>query len=1323
MLLLICIAVTRGFAQKVPNATPAIRYVTSAEYFFENDPGVGKGIAINFAAADTVHFTFNISTANLSPGFHILQMRVRDTTGIWGLSEKRLFYNGADSTTNTTNIVAAEYFIDADPGPGKGIATSIGTTGAVVNFTALIPTNLSPGFHLLAIRAMDANGKWGFLETRNFYLTPPPEANLPQITAAEYFYDSDPGVGSATALTVVAGDIITPTFMIPVPAAMSSGNHWLAIRVRDQAGHWSLFEKDTVTVGGTAGSISCPHDTTVTAAAGQCTATVNNIDPLVTPLGSSFTYTLSGATSGNGNGTASGHVFNSGVTTVTYALNNSPSTSCSFKVTVNANVVPSVSISASSTAICPGQSVTFMATPVNGGTPIYQWKLNGSNVGSNSATYQNSSLSNNDVVTVAMTSSIGCASPVTVTSNSVTMSVGNQVTPSVTIAASAADVCSGTPVTFTATAAGGGATPSYQWKLNGSNVGTNSSTYQSSALQDGNSVSVVMMSSLGCANPTTATSNTIVVGVTAPSTPSVSISASATSICPGAPVTFTALEINGGNPSYQWKLNGSNVGTNSSTYQSSTLGNGDSVQVIMTSSVTCVTKSTASSNTIKITVGQNATASVNVTASETTICSGTDVTFTATPTNGGNAPSYQWKLNGNNVGTNSAVYLNPTLQNGDSVRVVMTSSLGCVSQPTVSSNKISMAVGQTVTPSVMITASSTNICPGSLVTFTAAPTNGGNPNYQWRINGNSVGNDSPTYQSSSLQNGDSVVVYMSSSLACATQQLVLSNTIFISVSQSVVPSVSIAASATSICTGQQVTFIATPGNGGNNPVYEWTLNGNAVGTSSSAYQNSSLNNGDVVRVAMQSSLGCASQAPVYSNSITMSVGSSVTPTVSITTPSTSICSGNQVTFTATPTNGGPTPTYQWKLNGNNVGSNSASYQNSSPGDGDIVRVEMSSSLGCASPQIATSNADTVHVTASIPPSVTISATGTSVCAGTSVTFTATPTNGGNAHFEWILNGNEVGTNSNTYQNASLQNGDSVAVYLTSSLACANPKGAKSNTIAITVAALSTYYADVDRDGYGNPASTVQACDAPIGYVSNNGDCDDSNAAIRPGAAEVCGNGIDDNCNGLMDENCDTSITLPALLLRTYPVKEGNGGLTTLNVDVTLDKPASLPVSVHWATSNEDAVAGIDYVAASGTLNIPGGSTSGTIQLKVIGDMLREGNERFDVNFSNAVNVVLPSDPQSRVMIIDDDHGKINNTSLTIPTVARRNQVWTIPEIGLYQNEVVLMDTQGQVVSQVVNYQNNRQIPNVAVGLYFYRIRVVDGQGQVRYYSGRLMIAE
>lgn len=1054
VLLPILVALATGFAQ-TPNVTPAVRYVTRAEYFFDADPGVGNGISItNFTAADTVRFSANISTSKLPPGFHILQMRVCDTSGIWGLAEKRFLYIESDTTANTANIIAAEYFIDTDPGPGKGIPVSVGTPGAVVNFPALIPTNLSPGFHLVGIRSMDANGKWGFSETRNFYLTPPAQANLPQITGAEYFYDTDPGVGNGTGLTLTAGDIITQPFMIPVPPAMSAGDHFLAIRVKDQAGHWSLFERDTLTVGGTAASVTCPHDTTVMALAGQCTAIVNNIDPIVSPSGSVFTYTLSGATTGSGTGTASGQIFNAGTTTVTYALSSSPSTNCSFTVTVNTNVVPSVSISATSTTICSGQSVTFTATPVNGGTPAYQWKVNGNNIGSNSATYQSSSLLNNDIVTVQMISSIGCANPQTVTSNADTIHVTASVTPSVSI-----------------------------------------------------------------------------------STPS------------------------------------------------------------------------------------------------TTICSGQSATFTATPVNGG-TPTYQWKLNGNNVGSNSATYQNSSWSNNDIVNVQMTSSISCANPQTVTSDTDTMHVSSSVTPSVTITTESTTICSGQLVTFTAAPVNGGN-----------------------------------------------------------------------------------------SPVYEWTLNNNAVGTDTNIYQTSNLQNGDVVRVTMSSSLGCASPQVVYSNSLTMNVGTAATPSVSIATGSTSVCSGASVTFTVTSTNGGDNPTYQWKLNGSNVGTNSASFQSSSLANGDIVKVDMTSSLGCANPTTVTSNTDTMHITSSVIPSVTIDATATTICAGTPVTFTAMPTNGGDAHYEWVLNGNEVGTNSATYQDSTLNNGDSIAVYMTSSLTCANPKTVKASVIAMNVAPLSTYYADVDGDGYGNRASTVHACSTPSGYVTDSTDCDDTNATVHPGAVEICGNGIDDNCNGLVDENCDTTLTLPVLTVRTYPVKEGNIGLTILNMEVMLDKPATLPVSIDWATSDDDATSGLDYVAASGTLFIPVGSSSGSIQVKIIGDLTKESNERFYIVFSNPVNVVLPTDPRSRIMIIDDDKGKINTTLLTIPSVARRNQVWTIPQIGMYQNDVMLMDVQGQVVSRFVNYQNNRPIGNVAVGLYFYRIRTVDGQGQVQHYSGRLMITE
>jgi parallel beta-helix repeat protein len=63
---------------------------------------------------------------------------------------------------------------------------------------------------------------------------------------------------------------------------------------------------------------------------------------------------------------------------------------------------------------------------------------------------------------------------------------------------------------------------------------------------------------------------------------------------------------------------------------------------------------------------------------------------------------------------------------------------------------------------------------------------------------------------------------------------------------------------------------------------------------------------------------------------------------------------------------------------------------------------------------------------------------------------------------------------------------------------------------------TTFYRDADGDGYGNAAVTIQACAAPAGYVANSTDCNDANGSVHPGAAEVC-NGVDDNCNGGVDE--------------------------------------------------------------------------------------------------------------------------------------------------------------------------------------------------------------
>jgi hypothetical protein len=177
---------------------------------------------------------------------------------------------------------------------------------------------------------------------------------------------------------------------------------------------------------------------------------------------------------------------------------------------VNTSIPVSVSIGATATTVCSGTSVTYTATPTNGGTTAaYQWKINGTNVGTNSATYSYTPL-NNDEISCVLTSSETCASGSPATSNSVTMTVNTALPVSINIAASSNPVCAGTSVTYTATPTNGGTTPAYQWKVNGSNVGTNSATYSYTPLNN-DEISCVLTSSETCATGSPATSNSITV--------------------------------------------------------------------------------------------------------------------------------------------------------------------------------------------------------------------------------------------------------------------------------------------------------------------------------------------------------------------------------------------------------------------------------------------------------------------------------------------------------------------------------------------------------------------------------------------------------------------------------------------------------------------------------------------------------------------------------------------------------------------------------------------------------------------------------------------
>jgi len=450
---------------------------------------------------------------------------------------------------------------------------------------------------------------------------------------------------------------------------------------------------------------------------------------------------------------------------------------------------------------------------------------------------------------------------------------------------------------------------------------------------------------------------------------------------------------------------------------------------------------------VTVTVLPGSPVSVSIIASANPVCTGTSVTFTATPTNPGTSPIYQWKVNGSNAGGNSPTYTYNPL-NGDNIVCILTSNASCASGNPATSNNIIMSVTGSLPVSVNIVASENPVCSGTSVIFTATPLNPGTaPTYQWKVNGANAGGNSPTYSYMPV-NGDDIICILTSDASCASGNPATSNNIIISVTGAIPVAVSIAASENPVCTGTSVTFTATPTNPGSAPVYQWKVNGINVGGNSPAYSYIPLN-GDNVTCVLTSNSSCASGNPATSNTIVMSVNSSITVSVDIAASENPVCAETSVTFTATPVNPGPAPAYEWFLNGTLTGTNNSSLTYL-PADGDNIYCILTSSASCASGGPATSSTITMLVSTAIPVGVTIAASENPVCSGTVVTYTATPVNAGSSpSFQWILNGNPVGGNNPLWSNVPA-NSDAIRCVVTSNSSCATNNPATSETITMTI---------------------------------------------------------------------------------------------------------------------------------------------------------------------------------------------------------------------------------------------------------------------------------
>ena len=202
--------------------------ITRIEYYWDKDPGIGNGNALNFTAGSVVDLTNDLSASGLKAGIHTLYLRAVSDKH-FSQTYTRQFY----VPVTEEKITRIEYYWDKDPGVGKGNALNF-TNGSTVDLTQnLSASGLKEGMHTLYLRAV-SNKHFSQTYTRQFYVPATPH----EIEAIEYWFDKDPGVGNATRMAATQiGDSVKTAFDVTTDD-LTDGVHLIGLRTLTD-GTWS----------------------------------------------------------------------------------------------------------------------------------------------------------------------------------------------------------------------------------------------------------------------------------------------------------------------------------------------------------------------------------------------------------------------------------------------------------------------------------------------------------------------------------------------------------------------------------------------------------------------------------------------------------------------------------------------------------------------------------------------------------------------------------------------------------------------------------------------------------------------------------------------------------------------------------------------------------------------------------------------------------------------------------------------------------------------------------------------------------------------------
>ncbi len=483
------------------------------------------------------------------------------------------------------------------------------------------------------------------------------------ITFSSVYLKSNTVLATAPAITTIFTPTVAQWRTETVDLTPYAGQANVILAFRNLSGYGNRLFVDNINLSGTA----TPTAAFSPSSSSVCTAqNVTFTDASLSASSWSWNFGA-GATPATATGVGP-HIVSystSGSKTVSLTINGSISTN----QIITVNAAPSApSISAGgSTTFCAGGSVNLTSTA---GTS-YLW--------SNGATTQLINATSAGPYSVQVTNAAGCLS---LASTASTVTVNSLPTPPSVSAAGPTTFCVGGSVNLTSSI---GAT--YLW--------SNGALTQTIAATTAGVYSVQVTNASGCQS--VASSGTTIVVNSLPATPTISASGP-TTFCAGGSVILTSTAGSG------------NTWSNGAT-TNSILVNSAGTYTVFTNNGSC---SSANSTGTSVTVTPSVAPSISIVSNDAdnTICVGTAVNYTASLTNGGASPNYQWQINGTNVGTNSTLFSTSGLTNGQVVTCVLTSNANCASPTNATANSISMTVNSV--PSIPgVISGNTSVCSNS----------------------------------------------------------------------------------------------------------------------------------------------------------------------------------------------------------------------------------------------------------------------------------------------------------------------------------------------------------------------------------------------------------------------------------------------------------------------------------------------------------------------------------------------------------------------------------------------------------------------------------